>query len=147
MSVGYRLLVQVLDGPQDGRGERVYPGDSVELAAFPSSADPSIPPQSCTIHRDGERMLLSPLPGAHLRLGPGEPWSEVERLQGEQPVEEGQLIYLGPIKRGLTIRLDVFRRSPVPAGPVRTKGFRVGAGLGFLALALICAWLVASASY
>jgi hypothetical protein len=87
------------------------------------------------------------LPGGHVRLGPGEPWSEVERLQGEQVAEEGQLIYLGPIKRGLTIRLVGFRRSVEPAEPLRTGGFRAGVGMAFLAVALLCVWFVASASY
>ena len=147
MSDDFRLLVQVLDGPEGGRGERVYPGDVVELAAFPSTQDTSIPPQACTLRRVGESMLLSPLPGAHVRIGSGAPWSEVERLQREQTVADGQLIYLGPIQRGLTIRLLGFSPSPVSPPSVPTRGFRAGVGVAFLAVALICAWFVASTSY
>ena len=147
MSDEHRLVVEVLDGPEEGRGERVYPGDLVELAAFGSGADSPVPPQACQVQRGEEGMHVSPMPGTHLRIGPGEPWTEVKRLEGAEIVTEGQLIYLGPIKRGLTIRLLGFRAVPKPVVPVRIGSFRAGVGMAFLAIALICVWFVASSSY
>lgn len=143
----YRLIVRVLDGPEARRGDRIYLGDTVELAAFASTDAASIPPQSCIVRRDGEGMLLCPAPGTHVRIGLGEPWREVKPVEGALRVGDGQLIYLGPIKRGLTVRLMGFQLPSKKVEPLSTGGFRPGVGLLFLVLALLAAWLLASVSY
>jgi hypothetical protein len=147
MDADWRLQIHILDGPESRRGERSYPGDSVVLAASASEAQGENPPQVCTVSRVEDGMALSPGPGAHLRVGPGAPWRGVAKVGSDTLVPEGQVIYLGPIKRGLTIQLLGFRSAPLKMAPIPTPRFRGGVGLAVLAFALFGAWLVASASY
>jgi hypothetical protein len=147
MSADFQLVAEVLDGPVERQGPRYYQGSKVVISAHPRPKLPHIDPQCLEVVQRESGLLLVPGVGSHVRVGEGTNWAEIQRLDGPLEVDDGQIVYLGPIQRGLTIRLVGFRA--LFSQTVEPKLVRSRREIGALVLGLIVllTWMLASSSY
>ena len=137
-----RLCVDVVEGPADALGPRVFVGNPVEVAAFPRPALDGVPPQVCVVTKEGDTLRVRPMPGTHVRLGDGEDWRSQNVLDTEVTIERGQHLYLGPIERGIGLRILGFESSASEdsSPTIRTVDWTGGVGAFLLAAFVLLLW-------